>query len=147
MITYETGGIELIDKMKEMWEAQRDYHGEVSTYFSDTFNQLDFETRKKSLVKSKKHMKLILAKDKDYIGYCISTLDAEKVGEVFSLYVKPDYRGQSIGEDLMKSSLAWMETQNAKKIHLSVAEGNERVHKFYKKLGFYPYTTSFEMKS
>ncbi len=147
MITYETGGIELIDKMKEMWEAQRDYHGEVSTYFSDTFNQLDFETRKKSLVKSKKHMKLILAKDKDYIGYCISTLDAEKVGEVFSLYVKPDYRGQSIGEDLMNSSLAWMKTQNAKKIHLSVAEGNERVYKFYKKFGFYPYTTSFEMKS
>jgi len=146
MITYEIGGIELIDKMKELWEAQRDYHGEVSTHFADKFNKMSYESRKKSLVKSNKKLKLILAKDKEYIGFCISTLDSKHVGEVFSLYVKPDYRGHSIGEELMSSSLEWMKDQNAKKIHLSVAEGNETVDKFYKKFGFYPYTKSYEMK-
>jgi len=146
MITYEIGGIELIDKMKELWEAQRDYHGEVSTHFADKFYRMSYESRKKSLVKSNKKLKLILAKDKDYIGFCISTLDSKHVGEVFSLYVRPDYRGHAIGEELMNSSLEWMKDQNAKKIHLSVAEGNETVDKFYKKFGFYPYTTSYEMK-
>ena len=146
MITYETGGIELIDKLKELWEAQRDYHGEVSTHFADKFYEISFESRKKSLVKSNKKLKFVLAKDTEYIGFCISTIDSKQAGEVFSLYVKPDYRGQSIGEDLMNSSLEWMENQNVKKIQLSVAEGNESVYKFYRKFGFYPYTTSFEMK-
>ncbi|MBI9014630.1 MAG: GNAT family N-acetyltransferase [Clostridiales bacterium] len=146
MITYEIGGIELIDKMKELWEAQRDYHGEVSTHFADKFYKMDFESRKKSLVKSSKKLKFVLAKDTEYIGFCISTLDSKHVGEVFSLYVNPDYRGLSIGVDLMTSSLEWMKEQNAIKIHLSVAEGNEGTYKFYEKFGFYPYTTSFEIK-
>ena len=146
MITYKTGSIELIDQIEKLWKAQRDFHGDVSTHFSDKFYSLQFDTRKKSLNEDGKEKFLIVAYDETPIGYCISTLDKKQSAEIFSLYVNPDYRGQQIGEKLMDTSLAWIREQHPEKIHLSVAIGNEKVMKFYEKFGFKPYTIAMEVK-
>ena len=144
-MNYEIGSVELIDKMKDLWEAQRDYHGEVSTHFSEMFYKLDFESRKKSLIMGKKRIRIVLVKELSYIGYCISFVDSKTVGEVFSLYLEPDYRGEGIADHLMVDAVEWMKSLEVKKIQLSVAVGNERVIKFYDKFGFKPLTTSLEL--
>jgi ribosomal protein S18 acetylase RimI-like enzyme len=146
MITYKTGSIELIDEIESLWEAQRDYHGDVSTYFGDKFYSLKFDARKRSLTEEEKEKFLIIAYDENPIGYCISTVDKKKSAEIFSLYVNPKYRGQKIGEKIMDTSMAWIYEKEPSKIHLSVAIGNESVMKFYEKFGFRPFTVAMEVK-
>lgn len=70
------------------------------------------------------------------IGYCFSSINEQKVGEIDSIYIDKRYRGLSIGDYFMRSALHFFETYNADKMVLSVSEGNERVMSFYKKYGF-----------
>jgi len=73
-----------------------------------------------------------------YIGYCVSTVDNRKVGEVESLFIEDRYRGLGIGDNLMKKALSWMDNVSTVKKIINVAYGNEKVFSFYSKYGFYP---------
>lgn len=145
MITYKIGTVDELESIKDLWEAQRDFHGEISTHFSEKFQSLDFESRRKSLSVDGKKVHLVVANDEDPIGYCISMMDAQNNGEVFSLFVKPEYRGKQIGETLMTVAMNWLHKQQPNKIHLSVAVGNEKVMSFYEKFGFKSFTISMEI--
>ncbi len=78
------------------------------------------------------------------VGYCITSLDAEKTGEVESIYVLEAYRGRGIGNALMLSSLAWMQQNGATKRTVIVAAGNEQVFSFYERYGFHIRKTMLE---
>ena len=45
---------------------------------------------------------------KKHIGYCISTINLELVGEIESLYLEKEYRNQGIGEELMNRALTYL---------------------------------------
>ena len=148
-ISYVHGSTELIDDIEELWIAQRDHHVDKSIHFPEYFKSLSFIERKKALLSDDKNIKFTIAKDtvtEKLIGYSISTIDKDSIGEIFSLYVNPNYRGNNIGESLMNYSLNWMERNNTKKIQLGVAVGNEEVFSFYNKFGFYPHITLMERK-
>ena len=149
-ITYEKGGVELIDKLEALWNAQCDYHEEKSVYFSEKFKALTFDYRKEAMKSEGNQVEIVIARDDlrhAYIGYVISTIDKEQVGELFSLYVESTYRGEKIGERLMSYGISWMESNEVKKIHLGVAVGNEDVMSFYKRFDFYPYVVMMERKT
>ncbi len=70
------------------------------------------------------------------IGYSISTIDNDGMGELDSLYVDQEYRKLAIGDQLMNNAMDWFRENETKANRLKVAEGNEHVLNFYQKYGF-----------
>ena len=81
-----------------------------------------------------------LVKDKDtgqYIGYCVSTINKEMIGEIDSLYVEKEYRKHGIGNELMERALEWLDKNKVKSKIVVVGDGNENVIDFYNHYGFH----------
>ena len=54
----------------------------------------------------------------------------------FGVCVLKDYWGYGIGQNLIKESIFWADSNGIKKINLSVLETNEKAIKLYEKYGF-----------
>ena len=134
---------EHIDSIRPLWEKLRDHHKELSPYFPERYVELTFQERKEDL--SEKSEKGILRIDtaydkaaEQYIGYCISSISDQKVGEVDSIYLDKKYRSSGIGDALMKRSLDWMDQNNVETKRIMVAAGNENTLAFYSRYKFFP---------
>lgn len=138
---FVNGGRELLDFVQPLWEKLNKHHEDSSQFFSEKYKNNTFEVRKRKFIDEQNfEVNIDLIKDCEkelYIGYCISTLNKELVGEIDSLYVKKEYRKLGFGDILMKRGLEWLNINNAKTKIIAVAEGNERVLEFYKRYGFY----------
>jgi ribosomal protein S18 acetylase RimI-like enzyme len=147
-IDFITGGRELLDFVQPLWEKLNKHHQVNSRYFPDKFKNLTFDTRKKKFINdANTQLRIDLVKDvgnQAFVGYCISTITIDSIGEVDSLYIEPEYRKFGIGDKLMSRSLEWLDSKNARMKIIGVAEGNEQVFDFYKKYGFYERTTILE---
>ena len=141
-----------LDIIKSLWQKLNQHHLTVSKYHKDSRVATTFDMRKKQLLE-KSHqgvLRIDMARDsntKEYIGYCVTTINPEKQGEIESLYVEKDYRGLGIGDSLMTKALGWLKTMSVKKTILGVAEGNESVFPFYRRYNFYPRVTVLLHKS
>ena len=142
------GNLELLDLVQPLWQKLNQHHEAYSTNFKDKFNTLTFQTRKAKFTES---CDLIVSVDliKDletssYIGYCISTVTKDLVGEIDSLFLEEKYRKYGLGDILMSRALDWLDSNNVKRKIIGVAEGNENVLSFYKKYGFYKRTIILE---
>ena len=147
-IDFITGGTELLDLVQPLWEKLNNHHQANSTYFQDKFNNLTFDIRKQKFINEiNTEIRVDLAKDPSnqvFVGYCISTITVDSVGEVDSLYIDPAYRKFGIGDKLMTMSLEWLDSKNVRMKTIAVAEGNEKAFDFYKKYGFYERRTILE---
>lgn len=147
-IDFVTGEKELLDLVQPLWEKLNKHHQASSTYFQDKFNSLTFDMRKKKLINDAiTELRIDLVKDSEnqrFIGYCISTVTIDLVGEIDSLYIEPEYRKLGIGDKLMERSLVWQDSKNVRTKILGVAHGNEQAFDFYKKYGFYERRTILE---
>lgn len=133
------GSGELLPDVKPLWEQLRDYHIDKTDCFKDSYIKT-FEERIASIQSHQiaaLGVVLVKAKDKNrFIGYCISTVKKDLTGEIDSIFIEEEYRGYSIGNNLMQRSLTWLKSQNAKHIELTVGSGNETVFHFYERFGF-----------
>lgn len=59
-------------------------------------------------------------------------------GQVESLYVRDDYRGQGVGQALMAQALAWCAAHEAAEVGLHVSASNAGAARLYARLGFRP---------
>lgn len=147
-IDYITGGSELLEFVRPLWNLLNEHHQINSMYFSDRYRNFDFDTRKKKfMTDTNKELRIDLVKDVErqvFVGYCISTVTIDSVGEIDSLYIEPDYRKFGIGHQLMELALEWLESKHVKTKIIGVAEGNDRVFDFYSRYGFYKKTTILE---
>ena len=135
-----------LDIIRPLWDKLNAHHITVSKYFKDTRAVTTFDMRKKQLMEKSYEgaLRIDLARDavtKEFIGYCVTSVDREKQGEIESIYVEKEYRLSGIGDSLMTRALAWLETVTVKKTILGVAEGNEGVFAFYRRHNFYPRVT------
>ena len=147
MISYQAGGIELVDCIKEMWEKLNLFHTKCSTYFGNEFPSITYDIRKQSFYEAGKQIFIIIAKDDDKnIGYCVATFINNK-GEIESIYVDKDYRSKNIGSTLMQESLNWFKKNKINRIEIYVATGNENAYPFYEQFGFYPRVTKLTRKN
>ena len=80
----------------------------------------------------------------EIVGYCVSTVSANKQGEIDSIYIEPDYRRSGIGNNLMGRALHWMDDLSATRKVLVVGIGNEEVLEYYRKYNFYPRSVVLE---
>jgi ribosomal protein S18 acetylase RimI-like enzyme len=141
-IEYISGGCELLDLVRPLWERLNEHHRVNSKYFSERYDNLTFDTRKKKFIDDtdiKVNIDLVHDMEKNlYVGYCISTIRRDEIGEIDSLYVDTCCRKSGIGDTLMQRAIEWLNTNNVKQKMIAVAEGNESVLDFYKRHNFYP---------
>jgi ribosomal protein S18 acetylase RimI-like enzyme len=80
---------------------------------------------------------LLVAKDGDkvvgFIG-CGQSMEEPGDGEIFSLYVLPEYLGMGIGKKLMEAGLEKLKAYS--RIHVWLLKDNTRAFRFYEKCGF-----------
>ena len=150
MIRYEAGGSDLLEVLAPLWEKLRDHHRDCSSHFTSWFAKRSFEQRHEELVGKAKDgdLRADIAYDdgtQSPVGYCVSTIDEYRVGEIDSLFLLPEYRGSGIGEELMQRHLTWLQDQETSQIQLVVAEGNERVIPFYQRFGFQPFSFAMQI--
>lgn len=141
-----------LDLIGPLWQKLDQHHLALSKYHKDSRAATTFEMRKKQLMEKSCQgaLRIDLARDvttKEYIGYCVTTINPEKQGEIESIYVEKEYRGMGIGDGLMTRALDWLKIMSVKKTILGVAEGNESVFPFYRRYNFYPRVTMLWQKT
>jgi diamine N-acetyltransferase len=143
-ITCTQTGEEGLDRIGPLWDKLRLHHKErAPEVFKNYFNNMNFDIRKRQLHEKalRGNMLIDVATDKKTgkdIGYCVSTVSANKEAELESIYIEKEYRKQQIGDKFMKTALGWMKAHGATKKIIGVAVGNEEALGFYQKYGFYP---------
>ena len=68
-----------------------------------------------------------------HYGRCLC-LNSE--GEIFALYVKPEYWAHGVGEKILSEVLNYLKSMNVEKVILWVFKANFEAKKFYIKRGF-----------
>jgi ribosomal protein S18 acetylase RimI-like enzyme len=136
-----------IEVIRNLWEKNRLYHEKTSEYFKESYGCINFDERISVFgMLNKDTVKITVAKsNNEYIGYCISTITDGK-GELESLHVDENNRGNGIGKQLVINHVQWMNEKNCKVIGVTVSQENESTISFYKKLGFYPNTLYMQQK-
>ena len=140
-VEHVEGAQESLYLIQPLWQNLRNHHKNKSRYFADTYANKKFQDRVNELTDdSKVGIRVNLVKDKDtgqYIGYCVSTINKEMIGEIDSLDVEKEYRKHGIGNELMKRALEWLDKNKVKSKRVVVGDGNENVIDFYNHYGFY----------
>jgi ribosomal protein S18 acetylase RimI-like enzyme len=141
--------MEFLDQIQPLWKHLNQHHAEVSPYFSSEFQQKQFVDRKAKLMQKyiNGQLRVDLAQSQGHsIGYLVTAVNAEKVGEIESIFVETAFRGRGIAAELMRRGLAWLDDQGIHSKVLAVAVGNERAYAFYKRFGFYPRVVMLHQK-
>ena len=145
-IKFIDGNEDLLDAVAVMWEKLNQHHRKHSEHFAEKYGSFTFADRKKGILEKLKTSELFVElavdqKTNANIGYCFTTLTNEGTGEIESIFVEPEYRGQGTGKTLVKDAVKWLNSNNAKVITVGIAAGNEEVFPFYENLGFHPKVT------
>jgi ribosomal protein S18 acetylase RimI-like enzyme len=80
-------------------------------------------------------MSFVCVVEKNVIGTILCGHDGRR-GFIYHVAVDPQFRGQSIGQKLIKSSLDELSSQGITKCHLMVLENNEIGNRFWAKTGW-----------
>jgi diamine N-acetyltransferase len=97
-INYIYGYKGMLDEIKPLWEALNEHHRQHSQNFKKHYSEMTFEKRKPDLLTkvARIKMRVDLAVDAatgQNVGYCVSSFDKEKTGEIESIFVNVVYRG------------------------------------------------------
>jgi ribosomal protein S18 acetylase RimI-like enzyme len=145
-IKYTHGDKAGLNEIEALWGALNQYHCQRSAFFKEHYCRMTFEKRKAGLLKKAAggELRVDLAVDEaagKAVGYVVSTVNFEKIGEVESVFVCEGYRGMGVGGSLMKNALSWMGHIGALEKVVEVSIGNEVAFGFYRRYGFLPRKT------
>jgi diamine N-acetyltransferase len=115
----------------------------MSPRFGGQLRLRTFEARKQELLAKAGAGKLwVMLVDSNpdgrSVAYCICTVSADGTGEIDSIFVEEQVRGQGIGTELMQLALAWLDSRKVTSKIVSVMSENNEALAFYRHLGFYP---------
>lgn len=135
--------------VQPLWEQQRAYHAALPWHFAEDMRRAQFEQRKQEMLNKAAPGKLLVelvsaGADAKAIAYCISTVTAEGVGEIDSLFVEEAFRGGGIGSELIRRSLAWFDRDGATKRTVAVAHANKEALALYERFGFHARTVMMQ---
>ena len=145
-VEYSVIDEEGIDTVAPLWEKLNKHHEKISRHFGYDYPDRKWVNRKKELLReaADRKIRIDLARDADnerVVGYCISSIKREGMGEIDSIFVESDYRRNGIGDYLINSALQWLKSRVIKRIIVQVMVGNEESHPFYNRHGFSARTT------
>ncbi len=136
-LVYGSGGRELLQELRPLWEELNRHHARVAPDLADHFASVSFE-RRVSLLQDRTQLRVELARDPEgrVVAYAFGSVDSHGRGEFESIYVSPAYRARGLGSELARRVVAWLKACSAHPIRVTVAVGNERALPFYRELGF-----------
>lgn len=70
------------------------------------------------------------------IGKCRDEDKSQEYGEVWGIYLSPEYWNDGLGRELMNWGLKELKVRGFKKVTLWVLEENQRARRFYELMGF-----------
>ncbi|MGC3972010.1 MAG: GNAT family N-acetyltransferase [Pirellulales bacterium] len=152
MFVYREIGPGRIDEVRPLWERQREFHVLCTAYFADDVRRRTFVGRKEELLGKARPDGLSVdvcyraADDgaagdeaaERAVGYCVSSVTADGVGEIESLYVHDDFRRHGIATELVRRTIVWLERQQPTKIIVVALAENVAATEFYKRFGLMP---------
>ena len=127
-----------IDRFAHLWCKLNAFHQELDELFGRPNHCSIWEERRTQLQEKAQGENLIqiVRIGKETVGYCFTYTDEKNRGEIESLYVLPEYRGEGYGKKLVKNALNWLDDVNCKDIEISVHPGNTNAISFYWSFGF-----------
>lgn len=135
-----------ISQIRPLWERLNNLHEKLSTHFKRHFTSFTFEERFKQIENKDSSSVFVAKENSNILGYCIVSVQ-NKIGEIDSIYIDPQYRNKKVGENLMAAAESWLQSKDITTIQVSVAEGNESVFGFYNKKGYQQRYTMLEKKA
>ncbi|CEA13498.1 MULTISPECIES: GNAT family N-acetyltransferase [Methanobacterium] len=140
MIIVETDASNL-NLVQPLWEKLNQHHLKQESNFKEHYAHFTFQKRVEVLLEKSREgdMHIGLVKNKKSgipVAYCITTINPDKEGEIDSIYVAENCRGQGWGDELMKRSLKWMKGKGVTKKSVRVSFGNQETVPFYERYGF-----------
>jgi len=142
---YREATAESIDAIRPLWEKLNFHHAQISPRFSTALRLRTFETRKHQLLAKAQAGRLrvelvSVGSDLPSVAYCVSTVSADAVGEIDSLFVEEHLRGQGVGTELVRRAISWLDSMNVRLKVVSVMYQNNEALSFYERFGFHPRT-------
>jgi diamine N-acetyltransferase len=139
LFEFRTGSAELLVDCHPLWElfisSQTKNAGVMSMGVEAYLRSLRDDGLRRKTQDGKLQVQLVLTADEP-IGFCITSLTKERIGEVETLFVRERYRGNKLGSKLFENALTWMKERDAIEQRLVVATGNEELFNFYGKYEF-----------
>jgi L-amino acid N-acyltransferase YncA len=86
-----------------------------------------------------RHGKVWVAEEENtVIGFATAgpSRDREGVGELYAIYLLPEYVGKGIGRELMSTAESYLRHERFREAELWVLKGNERAERFYRSAGW-----------
>jgi len=143
-VTILEGSGELLRRIQPLWAELRLHHAAMGHLWRDEFLASDFDKRCAGLLAKSKgggiQVLLAVHRASGEVGYCVSTVDSERHGEIDSLFVLDAFRRQGIARTMLTSAMCWLTDRDAKPIRVSILAGNDEAVKLYEQLGFQPRT-------
>lgn len=148
--TIQKNDLSSIDDISVLWKKLYSYHHflryEVKIFPTDS----DWIRRRNKLINKSNELAVITAYDADnLIGYLVASVCSsdKTIGEIESLYVLEENRGEGVGEALMREGMNWLNCKGVFTQKIAVGFENEKVIEFYRKLGYFPKSIVLEKRS
>jgi ribosomal protein S18 acetylase RimI-like enzyme len=131
-------------KAGELWSDFMRFNGKFDNSFSIKDKAKDIFSREMLEKYPASDYRLAVADDHgELIGFCFSYVSRkpkyfkiQRFGFIGDLYVKPEYRRQKIGKDLVKDAMNFFAKHRVNQIELLVAVKNKDAIKFWEAYGF-----------
>lgn len=139
MIDYKIISLKNLERIEPMWEQLINYLKDKSNKHKIEFQDKTFKNRIQPYLDKVNTglSRLVCATHEGVdIAYCLSSITSKGIGEVDSIYINPDYRGNGIGEYLMRDAFHFFERNKTIQDIVMVSEGNENVMRFYESMGY-----------
>lgn len=132
--------------IRPLWEKLNRLHAQSSTHFKEFFENFTFEDRQNRFLENEELAIFAATDGSNIAGYCVACMNNGR-GEIDSLFVLPEHRGNKIGDSLIKHAEAWLESRRATGVIVRVIEGNESALGFYGRQGYVPRYTVLQKKT
>ena len=156
MLLYSYAGAERLDDVESVWHTLHDHHVAIDHERNARIREQrqTWEMRRTDLAKAlaQEDAFLVLAEEADAIvGFALVhfrpnenwRVHGERFGELETLAVLPDHRGEGIGRGLMDKVYERMRELDVAELSIVVVERNADARRFYEREGFLPWHTTY----
>jgi ribosomal protein S18 acetylase RimI-like enzyme len=138
MTTIRRISVDRLDVIEPLWCSLNELHRKLDSILGMPERTTTWDERREQLrLKGDARSLLEIAETDGFaVGYCFSSIDESEKGEIDSLFVLPDHRGEGLGRRFVENALGWMKGHGCSDIHLRVHPGNTEAIAFYWSFGF-----------
>ena len=142
-------GREHIDDLEPLWDALRTHHAAIASELGETRSPdeswLHRKAEYETWLKEPTSFILLAEKENRPIGYAFVRIkkdtsaiwhSADKVAEIETVSILPEFRGLGIGANLMEAIYAEARKEGVKELSLLSVAANPKAIAFYERQGF-----------